>query len=238
MKRPVKPILVVGAALALGVASGLAYASWSVPVSDMSITVEAVSMPSGPTPVATADGAQAIVSWDAQQLTSGVKMTAYVVTAHDTEQPAKANVVRTVTASGRSTESASFTAAELVGGKWKWAITPRFQTWTGAEGKLSNPKLVFPAAAPTAGLAAAADSVVATGSVPATASSSAAVPPAHASATTSQPPATTDEPPKGEVTNPAPEKVEKTVEPEKTEVPKADPTLSEGPSGSDSPPAS
>jgi hypothetical protein len=238
MKRPFKPILVVSAALALGVASGLAYANWTVPVSQMSITVEAVSMPVGPTPVATAGGAQATVSWDAQQLTSGVKMTAYVVTAHDTEQPAKANVVHTVTASGGSTESATFTAAELVGGKWKWAIIPKFQTWTGAEGRLSNPKLVFPAAAPTARLAAAADPAARTGSVPATASSTAAVTSTHTPVTTTQPSETTGEPPKDEPTTSVPQKVEKTVEPEKTEVPKADPTPSDTPSESDSAPAS
>jgi hypothetical protein len=147
----------------------VSYAGWIAPASTVSAKARAGSMPPGVTPSAAIQNGQAVVSWSAQEILPGVEMTTYVVTAHDTASPAQPSVAHTVTASGAGTESATFTAAELAGGKWKWAIIPKLQTWTGAEGKLGTPKLVFPAAAPATVLAAAVTAVAATGTSPPTA---------------------------------------------------------------------
>lgn len=200
-------------------------ASWIAPTSAATVRVRAGSMPKGVTPSAAIQSGKAVVSWSAQEIVPSVKMTAYVVTAHDTEATPLPDVAHTVTASGAATESATFTAAELAGGKWKWAIIPKFQTWTGAEGKLSNPKLVFPAAAPATVLAAAA-----TGTNAPTPPTPAPVVPAPATAETTAPaPETKPAAPKPDPTTSAPDR---SAEPAKTETPKVDPT----PSGSASDP--
>ncbi len=163
-------------------------------------------MPDGVTPSATDQNGKAVVSWSAQEIVPGVKMTAYVVTAHDTDPNPLPDVAHTVTASGADSESATFTAVELAGRKWKLGIIPKFRTWTGAEGKLSKDKVNFPAAAPTAPPVDPA--------LPATRATTPA-------------PETTPASPTADPTTSAPDKP---AQPTKTKTPKPDPTPSSTPS--------
>jgi hypothetical protein len=218
MKRIVKTSIFVSATAAVIISGTLvSYASWVVPDPAATAKVQTPSMPGGPTPTSEISDGKAVVHWKAQNL-AGVKMTAYVVTAHDTDETPLPSIARTVAASGSGDESATFTGAELAGGKWKWAIKPKLQSWTGPEGPLSNPKLIFPAPAPATALAKAA--TARTGSEAAQA--------AAPVETTPTPASTTDAPVKRPETDPAPEATEKA--PEKTESPKADSTPSDSPS--------
>jgi len=209
MRRVLTTGIFVGATAAVVIGGTLvSYAGWIVPGPAAAATARAGSMPAGGTPDAEKVNGNAVVSWKAQEIVPGVRMTAYVVTAHDTDQTPRPSVAHTVSASGSGTESATFTAAELAGGKWKWAIAPKLQSWTGAEGSLSNPKLVFPGAAPAAALARA---------VPV---ARPATPPVES---TPRPTATTAAPPERPTAEPA----AKTAAPAKSETPQAGPAPSE-----------
>jgi hypothetical protein len=226
MRRVAKVGIFVGATAAVIVSGTLvSYASWVVPDPAATAKVQTPSMPGGPTPTSEISDGKAVVHWNAQNL-AGVKMTAYVVTAHDTDETPLPSIARTVTASGSDDESAAFTGAELAGGKWKWAITPKLQSWTGTEGALSNPKLIFPAPSPANALAKV---------TPAKTGSEAV----QAVETTPTPASTTEAPAEKPETRPAPSATEKATEkaPEKTESPKADPTPSDSPSVVDPSPA-
>ena len=213
MRRVLTTGIFVGATAAVVIGGTLvSYAGWIVPGPAAAATARAGSMPAGGTPDAEKVNGNAVVSWKAQEIVPGVRMTAYVVTAHDTDQTPRPSVAHTVSASGSGTESATFTAAELAGGKWKWAIAPKLQSWTGAEGSLSNPKLVFPGAAPTAALARAVP--VAPPATPL------ATPPVES---TPRPTATTAAPPERPTAEPA----AKTAAPAKSETPQAGPAPSE-----------
>ncbi|WP_297601899.1 hypothetical protein [Mycobacterium sp.] len=219
MRRIVKTGIFVGATTAVVISGTLvSYASWVLPDPAATAKAQAPSMPAGPTPGSKIVGPNAVVTWDVQQIVPGVKMTAYVVTAHDTDVTPLSPIARTIAASGSATESATFTAAELAGGKWKWAITPKLESWTGTEGPLSNPKLVFPSAAPHT--AAAAKAVAAgTGNDATTAPTTPAEP-------TPTPISTTEAPAKKPEAEPTTSAPEKTVEPEKLESPRAEPSTS------------
>jgi hypothetical protein len=123
----------------------VAYADWTVPSPAAKATVRAATVPRGVTPSAAVQGGNAVVSWSAQEIEPGLPMTGYVVTAHSVDATPSPDIARTVVGTGSSTGSAVFTGSELAGGKWKWAITPAFGSWTGPEGRLSGPKLSFPA---------------------------------------------------------------------------------------------
>jgi hypothetical protein len=225
MRRIVKIGIFVGATAAVVVSGTLvSYASWVVPDPAATVKVKTPSMPGGPTPTSDGSDGRAVVRWKAQNI-AGVKMTAYVVTAHDTDATPLPSIAHTVTASGSDDESATFTGAELAGGKWKWAITPKLRSWTGTEGALSNPKLIFPAPSPATALAKATPAK--TGSE--------AVQAAGPVETTPAPASTTEAPVKKPETSPAPSATER--EPERTESPKADPTPSGSPSVVDPSPA-
>ncbi|MGX6602353.1 hypothetical protein ACWKSP_09500 [Micromonosporaceae bacterium Da 78-11] len=172
---------------------------WTVSFNEATLNVQVASIPQGITPTAEIKNGDAVVSWGAQELRAGVKMQRYIVTAHSVDETPKPDVKHTVVASGATNESATFTAAELAGGKWKWAITPKFETWVGAEGRLSNPKLGFPATATAAAPAAAAGTTVLAGPV------TAAPQPAPTVSNTPVPPTSaTDAPPPQPVAETAP----------------------------------
>jgi hypothetical protein len=228
MRRVVKTGIFVGATAAVVISGTMvSYASWILPEPAATAKVQSPSMPGGVTPHSEkkADG-NALVTWKPQEL-AGVKMTAYVVTAHDTDQTSLPPIARNVTASNAGDLSATFTAAELAGGKWKWAITPKLQSWTGAEGTLSNPKLVFPPASPTTSLAKAAAGTT-TDAVQAVVSPNATAVPPPAPTSTTEGPARTVQ------VSPAPSATERPPAPAKTESPKADPKPSDSLSSADS----
>jgi hypothetical protein len=221
--------LFVGATAAVVISGTLvSYASWIVPGPEAAARAQAASMPGGVAPDARKVGGDAVVTWKAQEIVPGVKMTAYVVTAHDTDPTPRPSLARTVSASGSGTESVTFTAAELAGGKWKWAITPKLQSWTGAEGPLSNPKLVFPGAAPATDVAKAAP----TDAMPAAAPAKVVPLTARPAETTPRPTATTSAPPREPTAEPA----ATSPEPEKSTSPKTDPAPSKSSSDIAPPP--
>ena len=142
MRRPVKYFIVAATVGSLS-AGGIAYASWTMPIQTVKTKVVAATMPAGVTPSAALQDGRAVVSWSAQELRADLRMQRYTVTAHSVDGTHRPDVAHTVNDTGARTESAVFTAAELGGGKWKWAITPRFESWAGAEGHLSE-KITIP----------------------------------------------------------------------------------------------
>lgn len=215
MKRIVRAGIFIGATAAVVVGGTLvSYASWILPDPGVAAKTQASAMPPGVKPEAELGGDKAVVTWKGQEI-GGKRMTGYVVTAHDTDPTPLPSIARTVVASGESEQSATFTTAELAGGKWKWAITPKLQTWTGTEGELSNPKLVVAAPAPAAALAKA-------------------VAPVEAASTPTKE-ATTPVPAKKPEAVPATTTPAKDPAPEKSEIPNSTPTPSE--SSSDTAPS-
>lgn len=157
--RRASRFLVFGTVLAAPGVAGtyLAYADWTVPVSTAKVTVQAAKMPRGVEPSVAKQSRTAVVSWSAQEIVPGVKISHYLVTAYSVSTPALPDIARSVAASGAATESLAFPAEEVAGGRWYWTITPRLATWTGAESPKSK-QLTFPAATP-AELAAAVQAV-------------------------------------------------------------------------------
>ena len=201
--------LILGTVLAsMGTAGTyLAYADWSLPTTTVAVSAQAAKMPRGVTPSVAKQSKAAVVSWSAQELAPGVKMDHYVVTAHSVGKPALPDVSRPVRASGAASESVTFTASEVAGGRWSWTVTPRFTTWTGIASARSR-ELSFPAAAP-ADLSVAADTptpaatpvVTPTASKPTTPSPAgkpATEPPTSPPAQQPQQPPVADEPPPAE----------------------------------------
>ncbi|MEV4350381.1 hypothetical protein AB0J83_38485 [Actinoplanes sp. NPDC049596] len=200
-------VLLIGSVVAaLGVAGTVyAYADWSVPSSRLTVTARVAAMPRGVAPSAAKQNGQAVVSWSAQELVPGVLMDHYVVTAHSVGAPARPDLTHTVAASGAATESVTFAAAAVAGGKWQWTIVPRYATWSGAESKKSQ-QLSFPGtpaatAVPPVAVAAAVvapEPAVPAAPVPAPPAVTTSPPtvsePAPAEATTSPPPARNPEP--------------------------------------------
>ncbi|GAA2614364.1 hypothetical protein [Paractinoplanes durhamensis] len=136
----------IGAAvvLALGVGgTALAYAGgWTI-TGNAAVSAKVAKMPRGVTPSAAEQSGRAVVSWSAQEITDGVLMDHYVVTAHSVDDPPLPDIARTVAASGSATETVAFPAAELAGGRWYWTIAPLYRTWTGEESGKSQ-RLTFP----------------------------------------------------------------------------------------------
>jgi hypothetical protein len=237
-RRAIRYLTVGSVAVGLGIAGTLvAYAQWSIP-GQAALQITTTAMPAGETPTAKRQPAAVVVTWPAQQIAPGVNMQSYVVTAHDTATSPRPDIARTVAA---GTETATFTLAELGSGTWSWGIAPKFHLWSGAEGPRSAPPITVAAAPPSALLAVAAPAKIPT-SAPATgkpAPPAATVATDPAPATTPTPEATSAKP-KADPTTSAPgnpEKVEKTVEPEKTGTAKPEPTHSGTPSEGESAPA-
>jgi hypothetical protein len=160
MRRIVTAGLLAGATAAVVVGGTLvSYASWIVPGPAAPGKAAALSMPAGVTPDSEIRAGKTVVTWKAQTIIPGVRMTAYLVTAHDTDRTPRRSITRSVTASGSDRLSAVFSTAELTGGRWRWTVTPKLRSWTGAEGPLSDPALhlavptpaTAPAKAETAG---------------------------------------------------------------------------------------
>jgi hypothetical protein len=145
MRRAVAFPLVGATVVALAVSGTLfAYANWTIP-GTATVKTRVLPMPRGVTPSVAKHGTQAIVSWSSQELTDGVPMQRYVITAY----PADGSpVIHTVTAADGLTQSTTFTTAELAGARWSWTLSPVFATWTGEPSEKTD-KLTFPAAATT-----------------------------------------------------------------------------------------
>jgi hypothetical protein len=152
--RPGRVAVVAGAALVAGVTLGIgtvaANANATLPSTTTRVSIRTSKMPEGTAPRTALQSGKAVVSWSAQEIVPGVKMTAYRVTAHYVGDGHRPDVARIVTASGGSAESSTFTAAELGGGTWRWTIAPKFERWVGGDGKRSD-AVAFPLpAAPVA----------------------------------------------------------------------------------------
>jgi hypothetical protein len=221
MRRYARPLVVGATVLALGVAGTMAASAWTVPAKKVTVKVRAAKMPKGITPSAGPQGHNAMVSWSAQEILPGVRMTSYVVAAEDVSAAHHAGISHTVRASGSDLESSTFTAAELGTGRWRWTITPHFENWAGVESRPSA-AVTSPVSAASA-LADTVTAMAASVAAPAVDPASAPIEPAPAAPTTSSPP--TPETP----ATPATSATEK--EPAKTESPKAGPTPSDIPSG-------
>jgi hypothetical protein len=226
MKTSAKGLLIGLTTVAMGAAGTIAAsANWSS-TSSASGHGQLVSMPRGVEPNAVMTHGKAVVSWRAQTIAPGIEMTSYVVTARDTDKTPRSPVTHTVIASGTGNESTSFDPRELAGGSWNWAITPRFDSWVGAEGEPSKDELAFAAVTPTTALAAAVTAAIAPNA------------PGPATVESTEAPASTTEPPvkapAAETTTSAPEKP---ITPEKTESTKADPSPSEASSEVDPSPS-
>ena len=151
MRRHLRLGIVVATVGVVSIAGTLvARAGWTLPDQTVAAAARAATMPVGVTPRAAIQHGDAVVNWTAQEIVPGVPMSAYLVTAHDTDPRPLEDVVHTVTANGAGTESVVFPGTELAGGKWQFTIIPRHLSWTGSEGRPSNPKLTFAAAAPAA----------------------------------------------------------------------------------------
>jgi hypothetical protein len=148
MKSPAKKLIIATATLALvGAGTMVAQASWTIP-GTAKVKAKAAAMPRGAVPSAAKQGGNALISWSAEEIVPGVRMQTYVVTAHSTDDPPRADIARTVTATSADTLSATFSGSVLTGGKWYWTLIPKYAQWAGAESKKSD-KLTFPAAADT-----------------------------------------------------------------------------------------
>jgi hypothetical protein len=139
--------VLIGTTVAAIVAAGTltANADWVIGVS-AKVNTRTADIPDGTTPNVAKQSKAAVVSWSALEIAPGVKMDRYTITGYSQDVPTKPKVVREVSASGGSSESVTFAAAGLAGGKWRWTMIPRFARWTGAESGLSM-ALNFPAAA-------------------------------------------------------------------------------------------
>jgi hypothetical protein len=146
MKSLTKKLTIVTATVALvGAGTMIAQASWTIP-GTAKVKAKAAAMPRGAVPSAATQGDNTLVSWSAQEIAPGVRMQTYIVTAHSADDPPRADIARTVTATTADTQSAVFTGTVLAGGKWYWTLVPEYARWAGAESKKSD-KLAFPAAA-------------------------------------------------------------------------------------------
>jgi hypothetical protein len=199
--RRLRTAIVVTTAVALLGTAGtvLAYADgWTIPDGKATITTRVAKMPGGVKPSVAKQAKSAVVSWSAQEIAPNVRMDQYVVTAHSVSDPPLPDVTRTVTASGGTNESVTFTATQVAGGKWYWTIVPKFRNWTGQESGKSQ-RLTFPAlskaeaaaeaAKEAASLDAAVDAAVAPAPAVAPSSSGPAATPVDPPSTQTEPPA-------------------------------------------------
>ncbi|WP_433297878.1 hypothetical protein ACQP2F_42070 [Actinoplanes sp. CA-030573] len=146
MRRPLTYLVVAAVVGALGVAGTMvARADWAIPSKPVSFRVRSEKMPRGVTPSVAKQGGGALVSWSAQEIAPGDRMDRYVVTAHSVSEPPLPDVTHTVTAGGGASESVTFAAAEVAGGKWYWTIVPKYRLWVGEESGRSD-RLAFPGA--------------------------------------------------------------------------------------------
>ena len=201
MRRPKRTILIAGVALTLAAGGTLAAnATWSIPGKSAPVKLQTVEMPSGSKPsVSKKDGA-AVVTWSPQEIAPEVEMRGYVVTRHDADDASSFEAFP-------ATPDTTFTDAGVPAGKFYWTVTPKFERWTGEEGKKSeNVKFSAPAAsARTAVVTGASPPGPPTPAATQTAgggSETADPPPAPAA--TTEPPKETDPPPVAATTTPPP----------------------------------
>jgi hypothetical protein len=211
MRRAGKYLVVaatVGAIGAAGSAFAFAADGWDVKGKG-TFKAKVATMPKGVKPSVAKQGSTAVVSWSAQELVPGAAMDHYVVTAHNVDDP-QADVAHTVAAGGGVTESLTFAAGEVAGGKWYWTIVPKYRSWVGEESGKSQ-RLTFPDA-PAARLVSVTPTPTAQAVVAATAE-----PAATTAKPTTEVPATTAAPGKTAT-------AEQTTAPEKTTEPGGTPT--------------
>jgi len=126
------PLAVASVATALVVVSP-AFAAWSVGGSG-SADGEALVMPAGTTPTASASGNRVTVSWSAATFANGTVVAGYIVNRYST-----AGVLQTV-GSGCSGVITTLTCTELAvpNGTWTYTDTPVQSNWTGAASAQSS----------------------------------------------------------------------------------------------------
>jgi hypothetical protein len=229
VKRRTLRYLTIGSiAAGLGIAGTLvANAQWIIP-GQGTVRITTAVLPAGSIPHTKRDGANITVSWAGQVIAPGVPMQKYVVTGHDAQSPPRPDVTRTVAAT-----TATFTLAELGVGKWSWAIAPKYELWSGAEGSRSTPPVTVEGSPgqSTALLAAPAPAAGALGK-PASERPVATATTTPAAAPMTVP--TTEAPAKRPEPDPTTSAPAKDPEPEKTESPKAEPIDTDTPSETDS----
>lgn len=187
MRRGHRTLLIVAGAAAIcaaGTVVAYAHAAWPIPGVAL-VKARTATMPKGVTPSAAKQGGAAVISWSAQEIAPGAKMDHYVVTAHSVEEPPLPEVAHTVAASGDATESITFAAGEVAGGKWSWTLVPRLGLWAGAESGKSQ-KLDFPV--PTVNRLAAAPPTVTATTAPTVTTTTPATTPATVPPTPTTPP--------------------------------------------------
>jgi len=129
--RRVQQLLVATVITVLAAASldTVAYAAWQAHGASTIAWGKATTMPSGPTPSASASGTSVTVSWSTVKV-GGSPVGGYVVKSYD----ATTNVPRTVGASCSGTlTTTSCTETNVPSGSWRYTVTPHSGSWTGAE---------------------------------------------------------------------------------------------------------
>ncbi|MDY7084516.1 MAG: hypothetical protein SYR96_05365 [Actinomycetota bacterium] len=163
--------------------------------------IRTVKMPKGVKPSVAQQGKAAVVSWSAQEIEPGAKMTRYTITAHSQGAAAKAAVVRQADSTGAESQSITFAASEVAGGTWRWTVTPHFASWTGAESGLSSALTFAPAPAARLAEAPAPKTAIPTAT---TAPAARPTPESAAPPITTRPAPTAEAPPKEEATTAPP----------------------------------
>jgi hypothetical protein len=114
---------------------GLAFAIWSPNFASAGGNSKAQSMPSGNTPTVSAAGSSVTVSWTQSTLATGTAVAGYVVQRYD----ASTNALQTIGAGCSGTVSAlTCTETSVPTGSWKYTVTPKQNSWTGAESAKSG----------------------------------------------------------------------------------------------------
>jgi hypothetical protein len=129
------------AACLLLAAVGLAFAIWSPNSANAAANSKALSMPSGNTPTASVSGTSVTVSWSQSTFSTGMAVAGYIVKRYD----ASTNALQTIGASCSGTISAlTCTETSVPVGSWKYAITPKQNSWLGTESAKSATGTVQP----------------------------------------------------------------------------------------------
>jgi hypothetical protein len=142
VRRLVVAIVMVAA---LALAPDVALGAWSGSGSGSGYS-KARSMPVGNTPSATVSGRNVTVSWSASSFSGGPAVSGYVLKRYDgsgNQQTIGASCAGTI-------PTVSCTESAVPAGSWRYTVTPKQGSWTGAESALSSAVTVV---APTLSLA-------------------------------------------------------------------------------------
>ncbi|MFL5913362.1 MAG: beta strand repeat-containing protein [Gaiellaceae bacterium] len=128
-------ILAVLIGLCLAGASVAAWAFWTVSSGSGSGASHAGTVNQGATPTVSATGRKVTVSWGASTLSNGAAVDGYTVKRYD----ASTDALQTTLTDCTGTITGTTCDEKLVpGGDWKYTVTPKFHSWTGAESAKSG----------------------------------------------------------------------------------------------------